>query len=576
MKKKYENSRVKETKMNKIPMKKEPLFEEVHSIQELVEHYRSFGDKIAFDYFVGGELKTMTYAEFAENIDAFAAGLKSIGKAGKRIAVIGETSPLWYIAYLATLCTDGVAIPLDKELAIPEIENFLVRSSAEVIIFSNSFEKKLAEIAAKHPEITFIPMYDSEIDGYSASLFRMMEDSRTLPSAFSEEPDILKMSIMLFTSGTTGTSKCVMLSQHNLCSAINAACGSVYFFPDDVLLSVLPVHHTYELCCTLSGMNYGMRVAINDSLRHVLRNINRFKPTALVLVPLFVNTMEKRIWDELRKKKLDKLMRTLMKTSNSMRKVGIDMRRGLFSAVIKSFGGNLKKIICGGAALNQDIANTFRSLGIEIWEGYGITECSPLVAVDVYYAPKPGTVGKPVSCCTVKIDATDTDEDGHEIGEILVRGDNVMLGYYGDEEETAKVFTEDGYFRTGDVGYLDEDGYLKITGRSKSVIVLENGKNVFPEEVEEYLEPLDMISECVVVGRKEEGSDTVVLTAIIYPDRTKFEDGATDEDILALLKAEIDKINRKLVSYKQIRKIELRDTEFEKTTTRKIRRNLVK
>ncbi len=576
MKKKYENSRVKETKMNKIPMKKEPLFEEVHSIQELVEHYRSFGDKIAFDYFVGGELKTMTYAEFAENIDAFAAGLKSIGKAGKRIAVIGETSPLWYIAYLATLCTDGVAIPLDKELAIPEIENFLVRSSAEVIIFSNSFEKKLAEIAAKHPEIAFIPMYDSEIDGYSASLSSLMNDSRTLPSAFSEEPDILKMSIMLFTSGTTGTSKCVMLSQHNLCSAINAACGSVYFFPDDVLLSVLPVHHTYELCCTLSGMNYGMRVAINDSLRHVLRNINRFKPTALVLVPLFVNTMEKRIWDELRKKKLDKLMRTLMKTSNSMRKVGIDMRRGLFSAVIKSFGGNLKKIICGGAALNQDIANTFRSLGIEVWEGYGITECSPLVAVDVYYAPKPGTVGKPVSCCTVKIDATDTDEDGHEIGEILVRGDNVMLGYYGDEEETAKVFTEDGYFRTGDVGYLDEDGYLKITGRSKSVIVLENGKNVFPEEVEEYLEPLDMISECVVVGRKEEGSDAVVLTAIIYPDRTKFEDGATDEDILALLKAEIDKINRKLVSYKQIRKIELRDTEFEKTTTRKIRRNLVK
>ena len=367
-----------------------------------------------------------------------------------------------------------------------------------------------------------------------------------------------------------------MLSQHNLCSAINAACGSVYFFPDDVLLSVLPVHHTYELCCTLSGMNYGMRVAINDSLRHVLRNVNRFKPTALVLVPLFVNTMEKKIWDELRKKKLDKLMRTLMKTSNSMRKVGIDMRRGLFSAVIKSFGGNLKKIICGGAALNQDIANTFRSLGIEVWEGYGITECSPLVAVDVYYAPKPGTVGKPVPCCTVKIDATDSDEAGHEVGEILVKGDNVMLGYYGDEEETAKVFTEDGYFRTGDVGYLDEDGYLKITGRSKSVIVLENGKNVFPEEIEEYLEPLNMISECVVVGRKAEDSDTIVLTAIIYPDRAKFEDGASDDDILATLKAEIDKINRKLVSYKQIRKIELRDTEFEKTTTRKIRRNLVK
>ena len=560
--------------MNKIPMKKETLFEEVGSIQELVEHYRGFGEKIAFDYFEGSELKAMTYGEYAENIDAFASALKSIDKSGKRVAIIGETSPFWHISFHAALCTNGVAIPLDKELAIGEIENFLIRSEAEVLIFSNSFEKKFLEIAERHPEITFIPINDCE--SYSSSVKKMIEEGETLPSGFAEEPDILKMSIMLFTSGTTGTSKCVMLSQHNLCSAINAACGGVYFFPDDVLLSVLPVHHTYELCCTLAGMNYGMRVAINDSLRHVLRNVNKFKPTALVLVPLFVNTMEKKIWDELRKKKLDKVMRTLMKTSNSMRKVGIDMRRGLFSAVIKSFGGNLKKIICGGAALNQDIANTFRSLGIEVWEGYGITECSPLVAVDVYYAPKPGTVGKPVSCCTVKIDATDTDESGHEVGEICVKGDNVMLGYYGDEEETAKVFTEDGYFRTGDVGYLDEDGYLKITGRSKSVIVLENGKNVFPEEVEEYLEPLDIISECVVVGRKEEGSDTVILTAIIYPDRTKFEETATDEDILAVLKAEIDKINRKLVSYKHIRKVELRDTEFEKTTTRKIRRNLVK
>lgn len=562
--------------MNKIPMKKEPLFEEVGSIQELVEHYRGHGDKVAFDYFVGSELKEMTYAEFAENIDAFAAGLNAIGKAGKRIAVIGETSPAWYIAYLATLCTDGVAIPLDKELAIPEIENFLIRSEAEVLVFSNSFEKKFTEIAAKHPEIAFIPMYDSEFAEYSASLTSMIEGSRELPSAFAVEPDILKMSIMLFTSGTTGTSKCVMLSQHNLCSAINAACGSVYFFPEDRLLSVLPVHHTYELCCTLSGMNYGMRVAINDSLRHVLRNINKFKPTALVLVPLFVNTMEKKIWDELRKKKLDKVMRGLMKASNGMRKVGIDMRRGIFSAVIKSFGGNLKKIICGGAALNQDIANTFRSLGIEIWEGYGITECSPLVAVDVYYAPKPGTVGLPVSCCTVKIDATDTDEAGHDVGEILVKGDNVMLGYYGDEEATAAAFTEDGYFRTGDVGYLDEDGYLKITGRSKSVIVLENGKNVFPEEIEEYLEPIETISECVVVGRKAEDSDTVNLVAIIYPDRTKFAEGASDEEILASFKGEIDKVNRKLISYKRIDHIELRETEFEKTTTRKIRRNLVK
>lgn len=557
--------------------KKQPLFTEVHTIQELVEHYAGHGEKIVFDYYVrSGNLHTMTYAEFARRIQDFGAGLAAHGKAGKRTAVIGETSPYWYIAYLATLCTGGVAIPLDKELALEEIENFLVRSQAEVIVFSLLFEKKFVEMAARHPEITFIPMDTCEVEGYGPSQKELIAKGETLPSAFETEPDVQKMSIMLFTSGTTGTSKCVILSQHNLCSAINAACGSVYFFPDDVLLSVLPVHHTYELCCTLSGMNYGMRVAINDSLRHVLRNINKFKPTALVLVPLFMNTMEKKIWDELRKKKLDSVIRKLMSASNSMRKIGIDMRRTLFAAVINSFGGRLKKIICGGAALNQDVASTFRNLGIEVWEGYGITECSPLVAVDVYYAPKPGSVGTPVPCCTVRIDAFETDEAGHEIGEICVKGDNVMLGYYDDPEETAKVFTEDGYFRTGDVGYLDEDGYLYITGRQKSVIVLENGKNVFPEEIEEHLEPLDEIAECVVVGRTAEDTGVVTLVAIIYPDRTKFAEGASDEEIHAALKAKINAVNKNLVSYKQIRQIELRSTEFEKTTTRKIRRNLVK
>ena len=323
-------------------------------------------------------------------------------------------------------------------------------------------------------------------------------------------------------------------------------------------------------------MNYGLEIAINDSLRHVLRNINKFRPTALVLVPLFVNTMEKKIWDELRKKNLDSLMHKLMNASDAMRKVGIDARRVLFSAVLKSFGGRLKKIICGGAPLNQDIAKTFRSLGIEVWEGYGITECSPLVAVDVYHAPKPGSVGPAVPCCEVRIDGNMANEDGHIIGEICVKGDNVMLGYYDDPKATAAVFTEDGFFRTGDVGYLDEDGYLYITGREKSVIVLENGKNVFPEEIEEYLEPIDMIAECVVVGRKAEDSDAIILTAVIYPDMTKFPAGTDADAVHAALKEKIDSINRKLVSYKHIRQIEIRDTEFEKTTTRKIRRNLVK
>ena len=236
--------------------KKQPLFEEVHSIQELVAHYAGHGERIVFDYFLrGSDVHSMTYAEFAENIRALTGGLAAHGNAGKRTAIIGETSPFWHTAYLATLCAGGVAIPLDKELALEEIENFLVRSEAEVFIFSRSFEKKFPEMAARHPEITFVPMENSEVEGYGPSLTELIAEGQTLPDAFEKTPDVEKMSIMLFTSGTTGTSKCVMLSQRNLCAAINAACGSVYFFPDDVLLSVLPVHHTYELCCTLAGMN---------------------------------------------------------------------------------------------------------------------------------------------------------------------------------------------------------------------------------------------------------------------------------------------------------------------------------
>ncbi len=553
-------------------------FTRINNLKDQVRVYETHGNKVAFDYFnKTGDVLKMTYAEYAENIRAFAAGLSELGKKGSRIAIIGETSPFWHIAYHATVCSGGVAVPLDKELAIAEIENFLIRSGANVIVFSTAFAAKFSEMAAAHPEILFIPIGECENgEIYGPSMEEVIELGKDKPDAFDEDSDIDRMAVMLFTSGTTGTSKCVMLSEKNVCAAVNAACDSVYFFPNDVLLSVLPVHHTYELCCTIAGMNYGMEVAINDSLRHVLRNINKFKPTALVLVPLFVNTMEKRIWDELRKKKLDGTMRKLMNASDKLRKFGLDARRLLFAAVINSFGGRLKKIICGGAPLNQDVANTFRSLGIEIWEGYGITECAPLVAVDVYYDPKPGSVGTPVSCCTVRIDGNMEESGEKIIGEILVKGDNVMLGYYGDEEATKAVFTEDGYFRTGDVGYMDKDGYLFVTGREKSVIVLENGKNVFPEEIEEYLEPLDFIAECVVVGRKAEKSDSIILTAIIYPDMTKFPEGTSKEEVYDVCKKKIAEINRKLVSYKHIRDIEIRDTEFEKTTTRKIRRNLVK
>ena len=352
---------------------------------------------------------------------------------------------------------------------------------------------------------------------------------------------------------------------------------TVCFSKDDVLVSVLPVHHTYELMCLLSELAYGMTTGINDSLRHVMKNFQRFKPTGLVLVPMFLNTMYKRIWAEAEKSGRAKKLKTGLKISRALMAIGIDKRRTLFKSVLDAFGGNLDHIICGGAKLNPDLIVGFEEFGISVFEGFGITECSPLVSVTPYYARKLGAIGPNVPCCTVRIDPNGEETpEGYAIGEVQVKGDNVMLGYYNNPEANADAFTEDGWFRTGDVGYLDCDNYIYITGRIKFVIVLENGKNVFPEEIEEYLDTIDVISECCVIGRKSDDSDEVILTAVIYPDYSKFPTEVDENTVKEALKKAINATNKRLPSYKQIKNIEVRKTEFEKTTTKKIKRQLVK
>lgn len=557
--------------------KTERRYTKINSIKHMISLMYEKGDKTIFDYFDrNGAIQTISFTAFADKIKAFGTGLHRTGLSQKRVAIIGETSPKWYIAYLATIAYGGVSIPMDKELALPEIENFLKRSGAQAIVFSPLFEEKFADMAKRHPEITFIPMEACPgKKGYASSMDALINLGAARVSEPPAPADMDRMTVMLFTSGTTGTSKCVMLSERNICTSINAACESVDFYPEDVLVSVLPVHHTYELCCSLAAANYGCEIAINDSLRHVMRNFAKFRPTALILVPLFLNTMDKKIWEEIRKKKKEPFVRKMMSVSDRIYGYGLDVRRILFKEIIAAFGGRLRKIICGGAPLNQEIAQDFRSLGINVWEGYGITECSPLISVDVYYHSKPGSVGPAVPGCKVYIDGCETNEAGYTVGEICVKGKNVMLGYYEDPKATEAVFTKDGYFRTGDVGYLDEEGYIYITGRKKSVIVLENGKNVFPEEIEEYLESIEQIAESVVVGRPSKDKDSIILTAIIYPDFSRFPEDATAEEIAAKLKDEINRMNKRLVGYKQIRAIEVRSKEFEKTTTKKIKRHLV-
>ena len=561
-------------------IKTERNFTKAESIRQFAIKLRGFGDRVAFRYFdKKRNMIHVTYAELAERIRRQAAGITAAGLAGRRIAIIGETSVEWVTSYISIIASGGVAIPLDRELDVEQLEGFLEFAEADAIFYSAAFNDKFAGLAKEHPTVTrllpFAPVEGAE------------ENDRILPYEtlltmgaadyeFPEVTDLDRMTEMLFTSGTTGSSKCVMLSERNIVSAVNAACETVDFSPEDRIVSVLPIHHTYELCIMISALNYGMNVAINDSLKRVLKNFAEFKPTGLVLVPLFVTTMNKKIWDEAKKGGKESLLRVMSKVSRGLRTVNIDLRRKLFAQVLSAFGGELNKIICGGAALNPELVKIFAEFGIDIYEGYGITECSPLIAVNPYFAPKSGSVGPAVPCCRARIDPDHKNDRGFDEGEIQAKGDNVMLGYYKNPEETAKVFTEDGWFCTGDIGYMDEDGYIYITGRKKYVIVLENGKNVFPEEIEEYVNDLPAVTESVVLGRKEEGSDNIILTAVVYPAPDQFENFDDHDKVEATVREQIDKMNRKLVSYKQIRAVEFRYEPFEKTTSKKIKRHLVK
>lgn len=556
----------------------------IWDVNDMLSAIESHKDKTAFKYFENGDLEQMTYSEFLNMISCVSAATSSLGLEGKRIALIGDTSVQWLASYIGVIAAGGIIIPMDKELSISEVEKFLSMIEADAVIYSKSFNEKFVATINTHKTLKyFIPInadYDSSFSPKVLPFSEFVEMGQAgLENGYKIQ--MVKnrdtMCEMLFTSGTTGTSKCVMLSQKNIFAAVTSAIETVCFVPEDVVVSVLPVHHTYELMCLLAEMVFGITICINDSLRHVMKNFALFKPTGLVLVPLFLNTMYKKIWTEAERTGRDKILKSGLVISKNLMKIGVDARRTIFKSVLDAFGGNLDHIICGGAKLNPELVECFENFGISVFEGFGITECSPLVAVTPYYARKVGSIGPSVPSCRMRIDPNgETTEDDYALGEIQVKGDNVMIGYYNNPEANAEVFTDDGWFRTGDVGYLDDEGYAYITGRIKFVIVLENGKNVFPEEIEEYLDTIGTISECCVIGRKSEDGESIILTAVIYPEFSKFPEGATDDEIKESIRKSINAVNKKLPSFKQIKAVELRKTEFEKTTTKKIKRQLVK
>ena len=528
----------------------------------------------------------VSFVQFYNDVKSLGTVLFDMGLAGKHIAILSESRPEWVTAYMTALCTGSVAVPLDKELVDEQIKNFLDFSEANVLFYSEAFSDKVVEMADLLPNIKHFICFDeitakddrfrcfSDILDYGEKL--LSEGSTFYDKA---RVDTSKMCAIIFTSGTTGTSKGVMLSQDNIISCVHAASNMVDFDEKDVLFSVLPLHHTYETSCgVLTPIFIGATVCFNNSLKYFMKNVNLFKPTGMALVPLFITTIYKKIMEEVKKKGKERIFKGAVTVTKNLRRVGVDLRKVAFGEVSKALGGNLSKIISGGAALEPSLVDRFEEFGIQISEGYGITECSPLVSVNPFDKYKYGSVGIPIKGSTVKVilqgeDDNEADADTGEIGEICIKGPQVMLGYYKNPEATAAAFSQEGFYKSGDYGYIDEDGYIFITGRKKNIIVLQNGKNIYPEEIEEYLYKLDVISECVVIG-KESDNGEILLTAIIYPDYTKFE-GLDQPAIVEIMKAEVMKINQQLPIFKQIRNVELKKTEFEKTTTKKIMRHKI-
>lgn len=541
-----------------------------------------FGEKDIYVYQENKQEKHLSYRENYERVLWFGTALCHYDLAGKKIAVVGDTHPSYMTAFFATIASNSTIVPLDKDLNDDALIDFMNIAEVSAVIYTASFNRRLINYADRLPAVKyFIPIIDEGEDCAKDNVIafnellatgrRLYEDGNT---SFTDiEPDLDHLAAILFTSGTTGTSKGVMLTHRNFVAATNGSDQSMtQFNRKNVFVDCLPMNHSYEITCgQLAIQNLGATMVINDSIKNVLRNFVKYKPNALMLVPLYVETMYKKIWSEIDKKGMKKKVRTAMKISDALLKVGIDMREKFFSQITGALGGNLKIIVVGGAPMRPEIISDFRSFGIYILEGYGITECSPLVAVNRLGSERPHSVGPAVECCQVRIDK----QPGEETGEIVVKGENVMVGYYNNPEATAAVFTDDGWFKTGDIGYMDKDGYIYITGRKKNVIILSNGKNVFPEEIEEHLsDRSDVIGESVVLGRPNASGETVI-TAVIYPN-PDFSKGKTKEEVEAAVREAVTEVNKSLPVYKQVRDTELRDTEFEKTTTRKIKRFLVR
>lgn len=527
-----------------------------------------------------GEYKIITHKEVRDNINYLGTALIKMGLKKKRIAIISENRYEWGIAYLAIVCGTGVVVPLDKSLPENELQSLIERSGVDAVFFSEKYTSALKKIKGKGigklKNLISMDLEDHEDGIYSLNKLilkgkKLLEEGDR--SFIDAKIDAETMGIMLFTSGTTAMSKAVMLSHKNICADLMDIASVLQINDKDILLSFLPLHHVFE-CTTgfLYPLYKGACIAYCDGIRHIQENLAEYHISAMISVPILYENMYKKIIKTIEKQgKIEKLEKGI-KLSNSLLKLHFDIRKKIFKEVHEKLGGNIRIFISGAAALDPDIEKGYNELGIRIAQGYGLTETSPVIAASTDFDYKLGSIGKLLPNVKAKINKP--DENG--IGELLVKGPNVMIGYYNNEEETKKVL-KDGWFHTGDLARIDEEGFVFISGRKKSVIVLKNGKNVFPEELENLVNKIEGVKESFVYGKPEDGDerDPKVCVKIVYDPEIMKEMYKIDEEgeIEKFFNTKIKEINKTMPTYKYMKEVSISTEELIKTTTAKIKRH---
>jgi len=563
---------IKQRKHN-YPLYETTIFPDFRIMTENVA--KRYPDRVAISYKENPndkETKKITYATARDEIRALGEKMIDMGLRDKKVMICGKSSWGWIYVYFALMSIGAVTVPVDKDLPEEELLSIARRAGCTGICYGTEAADKVGNMLRELPEVTVrVAIGDHPLKGdptvpdLIAAGYDLQHEGHNEYDAYEIDPD--RLASIVFTSGTTGRGKGVMLSQTNIVSDMTQGMYNFAITPKTMM--VLPPHHTFGSTVNIVGhFSQGSEIYISSGVKYFVREMGEQHPTHLVLVPLFLETIYKKIWASAEKRGKADTMRRALALNLKLHRVGIDLSNLFFGEVKKMMGGKLEMVICGGAALSQNIIDTFEGLGIIVLNGYGITECAPLISCNRNEYRKSGSVGCPIIGEKVKI--REPNEAGE--GEICVKGPNVMLGYFDDEEATAEAFDEEGYFRTGDYGKLDDEGWIYITGRKKNMILFSNGKNVYPEEIETVLQGIYGVGEVIVyAGDCKSDPTKEVIVAEIYPDAEALAaHGITDAK--AYFDEQVKAANDKMISYKRVGMVKLRDTEFEKNTSRKIQR----